>query len=40
MSTGYNTMNYKLYNLEKFQALNGLKLSLEFGPANVHKIHP
>ncbi len=27
MSTGSNTMTYKLYNLEKFQALNGMKLS-------------
>jgi hypothetical protein len=27
MSTGSNIMTYKLYNLEKFQALNGMKLS-------------
>jgi hypothetical protein len=37
MSTSSNTMTYKLYNLEKFQAVNGMKLSLEFGPANMHK---
>jgi hypothetical protein len=37
MSTGSNIMTYKLYNLEKFQALNGMKLSLDFGPANMHK---
>jgi hypothetical protein len=35
MSTGCNIMTYKLYNLEKFQALNGMKLSLEFGPAHA-----
>jgi hypothetical protein len=38
MSTGSNIMTYKLYNLEKFQALNGMKLSLKFRPANMHKI--
>jgi len=27
MSTGSNIMTYKLYNLEKFQALSGMKLS-------------
>jgi hypothetical protein len=37
MSTGSNIMTYKLYNLDKFQALHGMKLSLEFGPANMHK---
>jgi len=38
MSTNSNIMTYKLYNLEKFQALNGMKLSLEFGPTNMHKM--
>jgi hypothetical protein len=37
MSTGSNIMTYKLYNLEKFQALNRMKLGLEFGLANMHK---
>ncbi len=38
MSTDSNIMTYKLYNLEKFQALNGMKLSLKFEPANMHKV--